>query len=136
MMRMEEDWRAIDRALRSIAKQRAALDAREAAWLREAEEHQIWRNLGMVSALDYMERALGYTPRAAQDRLRVARALGDLPVMTAALADGELAFTAVRELTRVATRVTEVAWVDAARGKNVREIEQLVAGHRVGDLPD
>jgi len=52
MMRMEEDWRAIDRALRSIAKQRAALDAREAAWLREAEDHQIWRNLGMVSALD------------------------------------------------------------------------------------
>ncbi len=136
MMRMEEDWRAIDRALRSIAKQRAALDAREAAWLREAEEHQIWRNLGMVSALDYMERALGYAPRAAQERLRVARALGDLPAMTAALATGELAFTAVRELTRVATHGTEVAWVDAARGKNVREIEQLVAGHRVGDLPD
>ena len=82
MMRMEEDWRAIDRALRSIAKQRAALDAREAAWLRGAEDHQIWRNVGMVSALDYMERALGYTPRAAQDRLRVARALGDLSVMT------------------------------------------------------
>jgi len=136
MMRMEEDWRAIDRALRSIAKQRAALDAKEAAWLREAEEHQIWRNLGMVSALDYMERALGYAPRAGQERLRVARALGDLPAMTDALATGELAFTAVRELTRVATRATETAWVDAARGKNVREIEQLVAGHRVGDLPD
>ncbi len=136
MMTMEEDWRAIDRALRSIAKQRAALDAKEAAWLREAEEHQIWRNLGMVSALDYMERALGYTPRAAQERLRVARALGELPATTAALATGELAFTAVRELTRVATRATETAWLDAARGKNVREIEQLVAGHRVGDLPD
>ncbi len=136
MMRMEEDWRAIDRALRSIAEQRAALDAKEAAWLREAEDHQIWRNLGMVSALDYMERALGYAPRAAQDRLRVARALGALRAMTDALATGELAFTAVRELTRVATRATETAWVDAARGKNVREIEQLVAGHRVGDLPD
>jgi hypothetical protein len=34
--------------------------------LREAEALQIWRPLGMVSALDCMERVLGYGPRAAQ----------------------------------------------------------------------
>jgi hypothetical protein len=28
----------------------------------------------MVSMLDYLERVLGYAPRTAQDRLRVARA--------------------------------------------------------------
>src|SRR5260221_11385480 len=73
------DWRTVDRALRSLAKKRAGLDAGEARWLREAEELRIWRPLGMVSALDYMERVLGYAPRTAQERLRVARALGDLP---------------------------------------------------------
>ena len=130
------DWRAIDRALRSIATRRGELDAEEARWLREAEAQQIWRPLGMVSALDYLERQLGYGPRAAQDRLRVARALGRLPELTAALDNGELAYSAVRELTRVATPGTEAAWCARARGKNLRQIEQLVAGHKPGDDPD
>ena len=54
------DWQTVDRALRTIARRRAALDADEARWLREAEVLQIWHPLGMVSALDYMERVLGY----------------------------------------------------------------------------
>ena len=134
--KVETDWRAVDRALRSIAKRRAALDAEEARWLREAEALQIWRPLGMVSMLDYLERVLGYAPRTAQDRLRVARALGSLPGLTGALATGELAFSAVRELTRVVTPATEAAWIARARGKNLREIEELVAHRKPGDTPD
>src|SRR5882724_11251631 len=132
----EPRWRTVDRALRDISVRRAALDADEARWLREAEALQIWRPLGMVSALDYLERALGYAPRTAQDRLRVARALGDLPRLTAALAGDELTFSAVRELSRVATPATEPAWLAAAAGKNLRQIEELVAVHRPGDRPD
>jgi len=130
------DWQRIDRALRTLARRRATLDADEARWLREAEACRLWRHLGMVSAIDYMERVLGYGPRVAQDRLRVARALGTLPELTAALATGELPFTAVRELTRVATAATEAAWRRAALGKTVGEIEQLVVDHRPGDNPD
>jgi len=130
------DWRSVDRALRRIAHRRAALDADEARWLREAEALQIWRPLGMVSMLDYLERACGYSPRTAQDRLRVARALGALPQLAAALASGRLAHSAVRELTRVATPATEAAWLAAATGKILRQIEELVAEHRPGDRPD
>ena len=130
------DWRTVDRALRAIRQRRAALDAEEARWLREAEALQIWRPLGMVSALDYLERVLGYAPRTAQDRLRVARALGDLPQLTAALASDQLSFSAVRELTRVATPATERAWIEAAAGRNLRQIEELVADRRPGDRPD
>jgi HNH endonuclease/RuvA, C-terminal domain len=130
------DWHTVDRALRAIAQRRAALDADEAAWLRQAEALQIWRPLGMVSAIDYLERVLGYAPRTAQDRLRVARALGSLPQLTAALTRGELGFSAVRELTRVATPATEASWTAAALGKNLRQIEELVADHRPGDRPD
>ena len=60
----EPRWRTVDRALRDISVRRAALDADEARWLREAEALQIWRPLGMVSAVDYLERVLGYAPRA------------------------------------------------------------------------
>src|SRR5574338_345193 len=47
----------------------------------------------------------------------------------------QLPFTAIRELTRVATPATEHAWRAAAIGKNVRQIEELVAGHERGDGP-
>ena len=128
-------WADVDRELRSIAKRRAALDADEARWLREAERLKIWEPLGMVSALDYLERALGYAPRTALDRLRVARALGSLAQLEAALEHGELAFSAVREITRVATPDTEAEWCQAARDLNLRQIETLVADRQKGDRP-
>src|ERR1044071_9385470 len=130
------DWRVVDRALRSIAARRAGLDAEELRWLREAEMLQIWRPLGMVSALDYLERVFGYPPRIAQERLRMARALGALPILEGALATGKLPFSAVRELTRVVTPATEAPWVAAACGKNLRQVEDLVSGHRPGDRPE
>ncbi|MDQ3301068.1 MAG: hypothetical protein M3619_31195, partial [Myxococcota bacterium] len=49
------DWRAIDGALQRIGKQRAALDAEEAGWLVRAARVQIWRELGFVSLIDYLE---------------------------------------------------------------------------------
>ncbi len=138
MARAEEnDWREVHGRLRSNARRRAALDASEAYWLREAERVQVWKPLGMVSILDYMERVLGYAPRTAQDRLRVARALAHLPVLTESLGEADgLTFSAVRELVRVATPDTETLWLEAAAGKNQRELEELVAGHELGDHPD
>jgi hypothetical protein len=131
-----EEWKKVDAHLRDITSRRAALDAEEARWLREAERFKIWRELGMVSALDYMERVLGYAPHAAMERLRVARALESLPLLEAALDAGDLCFSAVRELSRVATPGTEAIWRERALGKNLRQIEELVSGHAHGDLPD
>jgi hypothetical protein len=131
----ERSWQAIDRELRGIAKRRAALDANEARWLREAERAEIWKPLGMVNLIDYMERVLGYAPRTAQQRMQVARALETLPVLTDALAMGELSFSAVRELVRVATPGTEQAWRTHVSAMNLRQIEEAVAGRRPGDLP-
>ena len=131
-----EEWREVDRQLRTIAQRRAALDAEEARWLRKAEALQLWRELGMVSALDYLERVLGYAPHAGAERLRVARALANLPAIEHALEAGELCFSAVRELTRVATPQTEDRWRAQAVGKNVRQVEELVAGHAPGSHPD
>jgi len=129
------DWAHIDVALRTIVKRRGLLDATEANWLREALRVKIWREVGCVSMADYMERRLGYAPRTASDRLRVAAALEDLPKLAAALKNG-LPHSAVRELTRVATRDNEQTWLDAARGKTVHEIEGMVSGRGRGANPD
>jgi hypothetical protein len=131
-----EDWHVLHQQLRKIAKQRAALDAEEARYLREAEAIRLWRRLGYVHMGEYLERELGYGPHAGAERLRVARELGGLPQIEAKLTDGTLLYSAVRELTRIATPATEAAWIEAARGKNLRQIEALVSGHKQGDLPD
>ena len=47
-----------------------------------------------------------------------------------------MSFSAVRELTRVATRATEQAWLEAARGRSIREVEELVSGQKPGNLPE
>jgi hypothetical protein len=129
------DWREVDRRLCGLAKQRAALDAEEARWLRDAERLQIWRELGFVSLLEYMERRLGYGPHAARERLRVALVLEQQPALEAALATGQLPFSAVREISRKTTPETAPVWVAAAADKTVHQVEALVAGHKVGDLP-
>jgi len=130
------EWETIDRTLRGLAEQRAKLDAEEAKWLRDAERIQIWRQFGCASLLEYMERRLGYGPRAAQERLRVAFALEQLPVLAAALNNCELPFSAIREITRVATPETVEAWVESSHDKSVNEIQQMVCGHEKGDMPD
>jgi hypothetical protein len=125
----------VDQELRRIAARRAALDAEEAHLLRYAEELKLWQAFGFGSVLEYMERAMGYAPHTAAERLRVARALGELPLIAEALERSELAHSAVRELSRVAVPDTEEAWLEAARGKTLREIEAMVSGHRPGSLP-
>ena len=127
--------RAIDRTLVRLAKERAALDAEEARWLCLAVKIEIWREVACSTMLEYVERRLGYAPRTAQERLRVAFALQELPAIAHALETGELTFSGVRELSRVATAETEQAWLGASAGKSVHEIEKLVSGHRLGDLP-
>ena len=132
----ERGYREIDRQLRSIAKTRAGLDVEEARWLREAERQRIWRKLGFSTALEYLEDVFGYAPRTAMDRLRVAKELGELSELESELRTGALPYSAAKELSRVMTRATEAAWLARARGKNLRDIERLVAGHQKGDDPD
>ncbi|MDB4959909.1 MAG: endonuclease [Myxococcales bacterium] len=130
-----DDWKDVDRALCDIAKRRSALDAEELRWLRQALRFQVWREVGSASFLEYLEKRLGYGPNVAFERIRVAKALEELPVLADALENNELKFSAVRELTRIATPDTELDWLDASRGKTVRQIESLMSGHKRGNRP-
>jgi len=88
-----------------------------------------------VHAFEYLEDVFGYAPRTAQERLRVAKELGDLPAMELELESGNMPYSIVRELTRVATPATEAAWIEKARGRNYRQVEQMISGRKKGDEP-
>src|SRR5206468_1052425 len=91
----KKEWRLVHEALSALAKRRAGLDAEEARWLRRADVARVWRPLGMVSILDYVEKTLGYQLSTAKERVRVAKALGDLTLLERALESGELSWSAV-----------------------------------------
>ena len=112
-------WEEADRQLRRCARERARLDVDEAAWLIVAWRTRAHVHRGCATFNEYLERELGYTPRAADDRMKVAKALNAMPRLRAAMVEGRLPFTAVRELVRVIRKDTEREWVEAAAGKTV-----------------
>jgi hypothetical protein len=129
------EWVQAHEALSRLARQRAAADAEEGRWLLRALRSAAHVHLGFGSFGEYIERLFGYKPRSTQEKLRVAEALEDLPALAHALEAGVLAWSAVRELTRVAVAENERKWLDLAIGKTLRQLEQLVEGKRPGDDP-
>ena len=99
----------LDRLGDEIAELAAHLDAAAARLLdliREFDARGGWNN-GFRSCAAWLTWRVGLAPGAAREHVRVARALGELPLLTQALARGELSYSKVRELTRVATPETE-----------------------------
>jgi hypothetical protein len=128
-------WRDVDRQLRLVSARRGALDVDEAHWLVEARRAKVHVQLGFATFAEYVQRILGYGRRAARDRIRVAEQLARLPAIRQALAAGEVSYSAVRELARVATPGSEGAWLRVAVGRSLRDVEAAVRGRRAGDLP-
>ena len=131
----EQKCERVHRTLKRIVKARGALDAQECAALRAAQKLVIWRAFGCASLVEYMEREMGYTQRAAIERLRVAKAIEEVPELGRALDQGTLSFSGARELSRVVNSETQEEWIAAAQDKNVRQIEEMVSGHKPGDRP-
>ncbi len=129
------EWMTAHEALSRLAKRRAADDAEEGRCLLAALRSAAHVHLGFGSFGEYVERLLGYKARSTQEKLRVAEALESLPLTARALDRGELHWSCARELTRVAVAESELAWLEAARGKTVHQLEALVAGKSVGDGP-
>ncbi len=134
--RAKLDWRRAHDELSRLARRRARLDWEEGGLLLDALRSGAHVHLGFGGFAEYVERVLGYKARWTQERLRVAEALEGLPELAQALRDGGVSWSAARELTRVATSDNERAWLELARGRTLRQVEELVTGHRPGDAPD
>ena len=128
-------WKKVHEELTRLARAKSAYDVDEARLLLEAQRLRVHEQVGYGTLLEYLERLFGYGPRMAKERLRVAEALATLPAFREALAAGILVWSAVRELSRVAVPATEAEWLAAAKGRTVRQLEEMVAGRKRGDRP-
>ena len=107
----------------------AAATARLLDLIREFDAREGW-NSGFRSCAAWLSWRVGLAPGAAREHVRVARALGTLPLLGQALARGELSYSKVRELTRVVTPETEERLLAAARAGTAEHVERLVRGWR------
>jgi 5-methylcytosine-specific restriction endonuclease McrA len=123
---------ALDRLGDEIAELSAHLDAATArllALIREFDARAGW-NRGFRSCAEWLVWRVGLEPGAARERVRVARALGTLPQLAEALARGQLSYSKVRALTRVATPETEARLLAVGRAGTAVHVEQIVRGWR------
>jgi hypothetical protein len=101
------DWKQVDERITELGVERGAHERELCRQLLEAERLAIPSRVGFASLREYSERRLGLNGRQTEERLRVGRALVDLPALEEALSTGELCWSAVRELSRVAVPETE-----------------------------
>src|SRR6266704_503104 len=125
----------LDRLGDEIAELSAHLDAATARLLeliRAFDARGGW-NTGFRSCAAWLSWRVGLDLGAARERVRVARALGTLPLLAEALARGELSYAKVRALTRVATPETEVRLLGVGRAGTTAHVERIVRGWRCVD---
>ena len=125
----------LDRLGDEIAELSAHLDAATARLLdliREFDARGGW-NTGFCSCAAWLTWRVGLDRGAARERVRVARALGTLPRLAQALARGELSYSKVRALTRVATPESEERLLAVGRAGTAEHVERIVRGWRTMD---
>ncbi len=83
--------------------------------------------LGGYSDIYHAGRVLfGLSVRAIRERVRIGQALRQLPRIERGFVDGQLSYSRVREVTRVATAETEAQWFEAAAELPMRVLERRV----------
>jgi 5-methylcytosine-specific restriction endonuclease McrA len=122
----------LDRLGDEIALLSAHVDAATARLLvliREFDARGGWGN-GFASCPHWLSWRIGLDLGAARERVRVAHALATLPLLSDALARGELSYAKVRALTRVATPETEARLLAVGRAGTAEHVERIVRGWR------
>jgi Domain of unknown function (DUF222)/HNH endonuclease len=88
------------------------------------------RGFATCSTAEWLAWRCALTPRAAREHVRVARCLGELPLIHEAFACGELSYAKVRALTRVADAENEDELLELARHMTASQLERAVRAYR------
>ncbi len=98
----------------------------------EFDRREAWAGAGLLSCAHWLVWKTGLSPGAAREKVRVARALVQLPLVAAALGAAAMSYSQVRAVTRVAVPEDQERWVDICRHSTAAQLERVVRGiHRV-----
>jgi Domain of unknown function (DUF222)/HNH endonuclease len=118
---------------REITELAAHINAATCRWLvlvGEFDHREGWADWGCRSCSHWLSYHCGLSPATGREQVRVARSLADLPAVRAAFARGELCYSQVRALTRIATAETERDLLVVARHATAGQLEVIVRAYR------
>ena len=98
--------------------------------LDEFDRHDGWAGDGIRSLAHWLNFKCGFGELVAREKVRVARALRSLPSIDDAFERGEISYSKVRAMTRVATPENEAELLNIARHGTAAHMERLVRAYR------
>ncbi len=113
--------RELAAAITELAGHLNAATRRWLALIAEFDRRKGWSDSVTQSCAHWLNWQCGLALGAAREKVRVAHALEDLPLIGAAMGRGELSYWKVREVTRVATPATEQVpgWISRCMARRV-----------------
>src|ERR1700691_3619820 len=109
------------------------LNAANYRWLTliaEFDRRKGWGDGKLASCAHWLNFKCGLNLGAAREKVRVAHALAALPKIAASMSRGELSYSKVRAVSRVACEATEDTFLMIALHGTAHHVEQLVRGYR------
>ena len=94
----------------------------------ECDRHRDWAEEGFGSCAEWLAWRIGITRDTAGEKVRAARALERLPLISESMERGEISFSKVRALTRAATPENEAELLEYAKAGSAASLERLVRG--------
>ena len=98
--------------------------------IREFDEQEGWNLGGVHSCAHWLQWQCGTNIGAAREKVRVARALPQLPGISASFREGRISYSKVRAMTRVATPKNEEYLLGIARHGTAAHVESVVSNYR------
>ena len=129
----------IDALADDIALAAATIDAathRLLTMIREFDRAGGWAQQGALSCAHWLSWRVGLGLGPAREKLRVAHRLAELPLLDEAFRRGELSYSKLRAMTRVATADNENALLDLARNSTAAQLERICRYYRQARQPD
>jgi hypothetical protein len=117
----------------------ACLQAATCQWLvllAEFDRRQGWAEWGIRSCAHWLNWKCGIDLGAAREKVRVAKALSELPKISHTFEQGRLSYSKVRAMTRVATSDNESELLNIALHGTAAQVEKLVRKYRQVRMAD
>jgi hypothetical protein len=96
----------------------------------EFDRREGWADAGAYTCAHWLNWKCGIAIGAAREKVRVARALENLPKIAAAMATGALSYSKAREITRVGNSANEDYLLQIAAHGTAAHVERLVRAYR------
>jgi len=122
----------LDRAIVSLSARINAASYELLVLVRRFDERAGWLKWGFCNCAEWLHWRCDLSLSAAREKVRVAHALKTLPVIAAAFSSGELSYSKVRALTRVARQDNEEALLAFALHTTAARVEERCRELRCG----